>query len=115
MLHLCPNPARRHPTLPDERVLHDPGLSLAAIGLLTKLMKAPAGTSTVPQALATRCGTGRDAIKNAVRELTAAGLLLRTTVRQPGRQLHTITLVCDDPTMLLTELTSLNTSGLLDR
>jgi hypothetical protein len=115
MLHLCPNPARRYPTLPDERVLHDAALSLAAVGLLTKLMNAPANSSTDPQILAAHCGTGRDAIKRAVRELSAAGLLLRTTVRQPGGQLHTVTLICDDPMMLLTELTRLNTGGLVER
>ena len=115
MLHLCPNPTRRYPTLPDERALHDRGLSLAAVGLLTKLMNAPADSSADPQILATRCGTGRDAIKNAIRELSAAGLLLRTIVRQPGGQLHTVTLICDEPMMLLTELTRLNTGGLVDR
>lgn len=114
MLHLCPNPARRHPTLPDERVLHDASLSLAAVGLLTKLMNAPTDSSTDPQTLAARCGTGRDAVKNAIRELSAAGLLLRTVVRQPGGRLHTVTLICDDPALLLTELTRLNTGGLVN-
>ncbi len=91
MLHLCPNPARRYPTLPNERVIHDPGLSLA-----------------------TRCGTGREAIKNAVRELSAAGLLVRATMRQPSGQLNTVTLISDDPTMLLEELTLLSTRSLVD-
>lgn len=114
MLHLCPNPARRYPTLPHERVLHDAGLSLVAVGLLTKLMNVPTDSPTDPQALAARCGTGRDAIKNAIRELSAAGLLLRTVVRQPGGRLHTVTLICDDPMLLLTELTRLNTGGLVN-
>lgn len=115
MLRLCPNPARRYPNVPDERVLHDTGLSLTAVGLLAKLMNAPADTSTDPRILAARCGTSRDTIKNAIRELSTAGLLLRTIVRQPGGQLHTMTLICDDPKMLLIELIRLNTSSLVDR
>jgi hypothetical protein len=114
MLHLCPNPARRHPTLPDQRVLRDASLSLTALGLLTKLMNAPADTSTDPQVLATRCSTGRDAIKDALRELSTAGLLLRATVRQPGGQLNTLTLISDDPMMLLEELARLSTRGLVN-
>jgi hypothetical protein len=115
VLHLCPNPARRHPTLPDERTLHDPALSLTAVGLLTRLMNAPADTCTDPRTLATRCGTGRDAIKSALRELGAAGLLLRATARRPDGQLHTLTLVSDDPDILLTELTRLSTHDLIGR
>lgn len=115
MLHLCPNPTRRYPTLPDERVLRDAGLSLAAVGLLTKLMNAPADSSTDPQILAAHCDTGQDACENAVRELSAAGLLLRTMVRHPDEQLHTVTLICDDPMLLLLELTRLNTGPLVDR
>lgn len=114
MLHLCPNPARRHPTLPNQRVLRDPNLSLTALGLLTKLMNAPAETPTDLEALAARCGTGRDAINNAVRELSTVGLLLRATVREPGGQLTTVTLICDDPIMLLEELARLSTRGLVE-
>lgn len=114
MLHLCPNPARRYPTLPDERTLHDANLSLTAVGLLTRLMNTPGEGSTDPVTLSARWGTSRDAVNNAMRELTTAGLLLRTTVRLAGGHLHTVTLVCDDPSMLLTELSRLNTGGIVD-
>lgn len=114
MLHLCPNPARRSPTLPHERILHAPNLSLTAVGLLTRLMNTPGDTSTDPVTLAARYGTSREAVENAMRDLATAGLLLRTTVRLAGEQLHTVTLICDDPIMLLTELTRLNTSGLVE-
>lgn len=109
MLHLCPNPARQYATLPDEQVLRDPGLSLTALGLLAKLMTAPVNASTDPKALAVRCGASRRSIKNAIRELTAAGLLLRTAVRHPSGQF--ITLVCDDAAMLRSEIARLNASG----
>lgn len=109
MLHLCPNPARQYATLPDEQVLRDPGLSLTALGLLAKLMTAPVNASTDPKALAVRCGASRRSIKNAIRELTAAGLLLRTAVRHPSGQF--ITLVCDDAAMLRGEIARLNASG----
>jgi hypothetical protein len=115
MLHLCPNPARRHPTLPDQRVLRDPNLSLTALGLLTRLMNTPSDSSTDPVTLSVRWRTSRGAVNNAMRELTTAGLLLRTTVRLADGHLHTVTLICDDPTMLLTELARLNTSGLVEK
>ena len=112
MLHLCPNPARQYATLPVPEVLHNPGLSPIAVGLLTKLMNAPANTSTDPKALALQCGTSRRVVKYALRELRAAGLLLPTAVRRPsGRE---VTLICDDPDMLCAELARLNAGGWLD-
>lgn len=112
MLHLCPNPARQHATLPDHQFLQDPSLSPTAVGLLTKLMNAPANTSIDPKALALRCGTSRRVVKIALRELRAAGLLLTTTVRRPSG--HAVTLICDDPDMLFAELARLNAGGWLD-
>jgi hypothetical protein len=112
MLHLRPNPDRQQATLPAHRLLQDSGLSLTAVGLLARLMNAPASTSPDPNALALRCGTRRRLIKNALRELRAAGLLLPVTVRRPRGQ--EVTLICDDPEVLRAEFARLNAGGWFD-
>jgi hypothetical protein len=81
-------------TILDNQLLQDVDhLSLRAIGLGALLWSLPVGTPTNATELASRCKEGRDAIREALNELAAAGYLRRNKRSEGrGRWIHTIEL-----------------------
>ena len=57
--------------------LRDPGISLRAVGLLSKMLSLPPEWDYTVAGLAAICKEGRDAIRGALQELEAAGYMRR--------------------------------------
>ena len=66
---------RRDFTIIPNRVLRDDALSYRARGLLVYLLSQPPGWLIGSNRLALESGEGRDAVRTALRELTAVGYL----------------------------------------
>lgn len=81
----------------DNTVARDSRLSYRARGVLIAILSQPDHWRTDATRLAAEGGEGREAIRAALRELQAAGYMLRTKVRRSGGQLVTETHVYDSP------------------
>lgn len=100
---------RGRTTIPDSTV-HDPGVSIPALGLLTVMLGLPAKAPMGYRAFLGR-GLGEKAVRNFLRELEAAGYRWRFQARVGG-QLRTVTLIFEEPASItqawqaVSELTS---------
>ncbi len=77
--------------------LQDESLSYRARGVLASMLSRPPGWTTSAERIAAAGLEGRDAIKAALRELEAAGYLVRSRSRDDKGQWHHIQDVYDIP------------------
>lgn len=85
---------RGRTTIPD-RTVHDPRISIPALGLLTVMLGLPPKAPMGYRAFLGR-GLGEKAIRNLLRELEAARYRWRFQIRTAG-QLRTVTLIFEEP------------------
>jgi hypothetical protein len=86
---------RRGATALPNSLIHDSGLSYAALALLTACLSLPAGTQTGYRQLKGR-GFGEQVTRNGLRELQERNLRFRFRIRRSG-QLRELTIVTDTP------------------
>jgi hypothetical protein len=79
--------------------LQDPRLSYRAVGVLVAVLSRPLDWRTSAEQLARErpSAEGRDAIRTALRELEAAGYLVRTRIRDDRGRVHTEWDLSDTP------------------
>ena len=96
MIIVRDDPRDRYTIIPTP-ALEDAALSWRARGLLAYLLSRPAGWSTNSEGLALLASEGRDAVRTALAELTAAGYLRRIRTQDDRGRWRTDTVVYDTP------------------
>jgi helix-turn-helix protein len=92
----APRPSDHYAQIHNE-ALRDERLSFRARGVLAYLLSLPPGWSTDSRTLASKAREGRDAVRNALRELEACGYLVTHRDRDEQGRWRTSTTVFDTP------------------
>jgi hypothetical protein len=96
MIVRSPRPATGWTTF-DNRTLRDKRLSFRARGLLCYLLSFPDNWTVNSEIIARDTSEGRDAIRTALKDLEAAGYVVRTKERSGAGHIMTVTTVFDRP------------------